>query len=209
MACQRLEHCREHVHYSLAGRNRGFQRRISLWLESLHLHFWAGGLDPQEQLLALCACLVWRRPCCKRWHQRQRRGDAIRWRCGLRKTQAGFPRGPVRLDGAPFFGHYRQEQCAREYWNSVPVLVRRQSAKKGGLTGAAFSFGCGDGDSNPNGLRRQNDNPLYRLIPAPAGQNTLRTKVCQLASVVSECVSTQRRKFHFQTPMSAAISAAA
>jgi hypothetical protein len=48
-----------------------------------------------------------------------------------------------------------------------------------------FSFGCGDGDSNPNALRRQNDNPLYRLIPAAAGQNT-EHKVCQPASVVSE-----------------------
>ena len=75
--------------------------------------------------------------------------------------------------------------------------------KKGRPDRAAFSFGCGDGDSNPNALRRQNDNPLYRLIPA-AGQNTLRTKVCQLASVVSEFGSTQRRKFHFETPISAA-----
>src|ERR1700736_6508576 len=58
--------------------------------------------------------------------------------------------------------------------------------KKGGLNKrAAFSFGCGDGDSNPNALRRQNDTSRYRLIPA-AGQNTLRTKLCQPASHVSK-----------------------
>jgi len=139
MACQRLEHCREHVHYSLAGRNRGSQRRISLWLESLHLPF-GPVVSTHKSSVSPYAHALFGGPMAASGGISDSGVAMLFVAVWTSKTQAGFPRGPVRLDGAPFFGITDKNNMRVNTGNSGTGLVPAKGQKG---RWAAFSFGCG------------------------------------------------------------------